>query len=122
MMQLSVVSVPVSDQERAKAFYRDVLGFRIVREQSMGSKYRWVQLRPPSGAAGITLVTWFETMPPGCVQGLVLETMDIEHVHEKLREHGLAITDVQQADWGRFATFSDPDGNGWVLAMPALTA
>jgi catechol 2,3-dioxygenase-like lactoylglutathione lyase family enzyme len=120
MMQLSIVSVPVSDQERAKDFYCRVLGFKVVREQDMGSAYRWVQLKPPSGSAGISLVTWFDSMLPGSAQGLVLETMDIEHVHDKLREAGLAITDVQTADWGRFATFFDPDGNGWVLAMPAL--
>lgn len=122
MMQLSIVSVPVSDQERAKAFYRDVLGFKVVRDQPMGSKHQWIQMRPPSGSAGITLVTWFDSMPPGSVQGLILETMDIEHVHDKLRGQGLAITDIQVADWGRFATFDDLDGNGWVLVMPSLSA
>jgi len=116
MMQLSIVSVPVSDQEQAKTFYRDVLGFEVHRDDPMGPETRWVQLMPPSGPAGITLVTWFETMPPGSAQGLVLETGDIERAHRRLRERGLAITDIQTADWGRFATFFDPDGNGWVLA------
>jgi len=119
-MQLTIVSVPVSDQEKAKAFYREVLGFKVVREAEMSPRHRWVQMKPPSGSAGIALVTWLEAMKPGGVQGLVLETMDIEHIHEKLKEAGLAISDVQTAQWGRFATFADPDGNGWILAMPSL--
>lgn len=116
MMHLSIVSIPVTDQERAKSFYRDVLGFQVVREQEMGTQAKWVHLRPPSGLAGITLVTWFERMPPGSAQGMVLETIDIERAHEKLKANGLAITDVQTAAWGQFATFFDPDGNGWVLS------
>ena len=122
MMQLSIVSVPVSDAERAKIFYRDVLGFSIVRDEPMGPTARWIQLKPPSGAAGITLVTWFESMPPGSAQGLVLETSDIERAHEKLTAQGLAITDIQNASWGRFATFFDVDGNGWVLTTTVRAA
>lgn len=122
MMQLSIVSVPVTDQERAKAFYRDVLSFKVVREEPMGANHKWIQLKPPSGSACIALVTWFDAMAPGSVQGLVLETMDIERVHEKLRGAGLSITDIQIANWGRFATFFDLDGNGWVLAMPGPAA
>lgn len=115
MMQLAVVSVPVSDPERSKTFYRDVVGFQVQRDEPMGPTARWIQMKPPSGPAGITLVTWFDTMPPGSAQGLVLETADIERAHGKLRANGLAITDIQDAAWGRFATFFDPDGNGWVL-------
>jgi catechol 2,3-dioxygenase-like lactoylglutathione lyase family enzyme len=117
MMQLSIVSVPVSDQERAKAFYRDVLGFQVVREAEMEANpaRRWIQMKPPSGLAGISLVTWFEAMPPGSLQGLVLDTSDIDRAQERLKASGLDITPVQEAAWGRFSTFRDPDGNGWVL-------
>lgn len=115
MMQLSIVSVPVSDQEKAKVFYEEVLGFTVQLDQSMGESARWIQLKPPSGPASISLVTWFESMPAGSAQGLVLETSDIDRAHEKLTANGLAITDIQDAAWGRFATFFDPDGNGWVL-------
>ncbi|MEQ1615110.1 MAG: VOC family protein [Hyphomicrobiaceae bacterium] len=117
MMQLSIVSVPVADQERAKAFYRDVLGFQIVREATAEANpaQRWVQMKPPSGLAGISLVTWFDAMPPGSLQGLVLDTIDIDRAHAKLAANGLDISPVQEAGWGRFATFRDPDGNGWVL-------
>lgn len=115
MMQLSIVSVPVSDQEKAKAFYRDVLGFLVVREADMGGGQRWIHMKPPSGPTGISLVTWFPAMQPGSSQGLVLDTGDIDRAHQKLKDHGLAISPVQEAAWGRFATFSDLDGNGWVL-------
>jgi catechol 2,3-dioxygenase-like lactoylglutathione lyase family enzyme len=117
MMQLSIVSVPVSDQERAKAFYRDVLGFQVVREADMegNTGRRWIQMKPPSGLAGISLVSWFDAMPPGSLQGMVLDTSDIDRAQEKLKANGLDITPVQEAAWGRFATFRDPDGNGWVL-------
>ena len=115
MMQLSIVSVPVSDQEKAKAFYEKVLGFTVHLDQPMSETARWVQLKPPSGTASISLVTWFDSMPPGSAQGLVLDTSDIERAHEKLKDNGLAITDIQEASWGRFATFFDPVGNGWIL-------
>ncbi len=122
MMQLAVVSVPVSAPERAKAFYRDVVGLLVQRDEPMGPNARWIQLKPPSGPAAVSLVTWFESMPPGSAQGLVLETGDIDRAHEKLRGNGLAITDIQSASWGRFATFFDPDGNGWVLSTPFRAA
>lgn len=116
MMQLSIVSVPVADQERAKAFYRDVLGFQVVQENDMSPTQRWIQMKPPSGPTSISLVTWFEAMKPGSVQGLVLDTVDIEMAHRKLKERGLAdITQIHDAPWGRYAMFRDLDGNGWVL-------
>ena len=120
MMQLSIVSIPVSDQARAKDFYRDTLGFQVVTEADIGPGRRWVQMKPPSGPTGITLVTWFEAMPPGSVQGLVLDTGDIDLAHQKLSARGLAIEAIVTADWGRYATFRDPDGNGWVLVTTQL--
>jgi catechol 2,3-dioxygenase-like lactoylglutathione lyase family enzyme len=117
-MRLTIVSVPVSDQQRAKAFYRDVLGFTVTRENPMGKDMTWVQMMPPEGAAGITLVTWFEKLKPGDQQGLVLETDDLDKSHAELAARGLEIGKIADAFWGRFATFSDPDGNSWVLAAP----
>ena len=115
MMQLSIVSVPVSDQERAKAFYRDVLGFQVTTEAEIGPGMHWLQMKPPSGPTSITLVTWFEAMKPGGVQGLVLDTGDIDLAHRKLTDKGLVLGPIEAASWGRYATFHDPDGNGWVL-------
>ena len=91
MMQLSIVSVPVTDQERSKAFYRDILGFQIIREAEMGPGQRWVQMKPPSGPTSISLVTWFAAMQPGSAQGLVLDTGDIEFARDKLKSRGLDI-------------------------------
>lgn len=116
MMHISIVSVPVSDQERAKAFYRDVLGFQVVREAEASPTQRWIVMKPPSGLVSISLVTWHEAMKPGSLQGIVMDTSDIDRAHQKLRGAGLDITPVQEAPWGRFASFHDPDGNGWVLA------
>jgi catechol 2,3-dioxygenase-like lactoylglutathione lyase family enzyme len=120
MMQISIVSIPVSDQERSKAFYRDTLGFQIVAEAEFGPGRRWVQMKPPSGPTGVTLVTWFDAMPPGSVQGLVLDTGDIAFAHQKLLDRGLAIGAIVTESWGKYANFRDPDGNGWVLVTTQL--
>ena len=113
---VQLFSLPVSDQDRAKAFYVDVLGFDLVNDVQMGPGMRWVQVRPPGGATSVTLVTWFETMGAGTVKGTVLETDDLEADIARLRSLGVDIPgDVEAAPWGRYVTFDDPDGNGLVL-------
>ena len=116
-----IVSVPVSDQERAKRFYRDTIGFELLREEAMpqgppGGK--WIQLAPKGCATTIALVSWFESMQPGGLQGVMLNVTDIDRDHKELSARGLTLTDIQQAPWGRFAMFKDPDGNGWILRQP----
>jgi predicted enzyme related to lactoylglutathione lyase len=113
-----IISVPVSDQQRAKAFYRDVLGFALIREEAMGPGMTWVQLAPQGNSMTIALVTWFEQMKPGGLQGVMVNTEDIEAEHKLLQSRGLAIGDIKQEPWGRYAMFSDPDGNGWILREP----
>ena len=113
---VQLFSLPVSDQDRAKDFYIDVLGFELVNDAQMGPDMRWVQVRPPGGATSMTLVTWFDSMAPGSVKGTVLETDDLEGDVARLRSLGVDIPgDVEAAPWGRFVTFDDPDGNGLVL-------
>jgi catechol 2,3-dioxygenase-like lactoylglutathione lyase family enzyme len=114
---VQLVSVPVSDQDRARDFYVDVLGFDLVRDNPMGPGGRWVQVAPKGAATALTLVTWFPTMPPGSLKGLVLETDDLDADVARLRERGVVFADggIQTAPWGRYATFDDPDGNGIVL-------
>ena len=113
---VQLVSLAVSDQDRARDFYVDVLGFDLVSDAELGPGMRWVQVRPPGAATSITLVTWFATMQPGAVKGTVLESDDLDGDVARLRSLGVAIDgDVQQAPWGRFVTFDDPDGNGLVL-------
>ena len=113
---VQVLSLPVLDQDLAKAFYVDVLGFELVADESMGPGMRWVQVRPPGAATSITLVTWFDSMAPGSTKGTVLETDDLDGDVVRLRGLGVEIPgDVEAAPWGRSVTFDDPDGNGLVL-------
>ena len=111
---VQLLSIPVSDQDRSRDWYRDALGFEVVRDAQMGSM-RWVQLALPGAATSVTLVTWFDTMPAGSLRGLVLETDDLEADAQRLREHGVAVTGPQEQPWGRFITVEDPDGNGLVV-------
>jgi catechol 2,3-dioxygenase-like lactoylglutathione lyase family enzyme len=113
---VEVLSLPVSDQDRARDFYVDVLGFELLRDTEMQPGMRWVQVAPPGGGTTITLVTWFDSMPAGSYRGLVLETDDVDADVERLRGLGLDFPDgIQEQPWGRFVTLADPDGNGLVL-------
>jgi len=112
---LSVVSLPVADQDRSIAFFK-YLGFEVVRDAPMGSN-RWVQIAPPGAQTTITLVTWFEKMPPGGVQGLVLNTSDVQATRSDLTSKGVSVTEIQNGSWGRYCTLKDPDGNGLVIVQ-----
>jgi catechol 2,3-dioxygenase-like lactoylglutathione lyase family enzyme len=113
---VQLFSLPVSDQDRARDFYVDVLGFELVQDTQMGPDLRWVTVRPPRSETAITLVTWFPSMPPGSVRGVVLETADLEDTVEVLRRRGAEIPGgVDTAPWGRFVELADPDGNGLIL-------
>ena len=117
---VAVVSIPVSDQDRAKSFYIETLGFELLADTPMGPEMRWVQVRPPGGSTSLTLVTWFQTMAPGSNKGLVVECDDIDATYAELQSRGVGFDgplDSQQ--WGRFATFDAPDGNGIVLQQSA---
>ncbi|MFL6053297.1 MAG: VOC family protein [Actinoallomurus sp.] len=117
---IQLLSVPVTDQERAKDFYVNTLGFELVADTPMGPGQRWVQVRPKGAETSITLVDWFETMPAGSLKGLVIETDDLPGDIEALGARGMTITDeIQDAPWGRFVTFTDPDGNGLTLQATA---
>jgi catechol 2,3-dioxygenase-like lactoylglutathione lyase family enzyme len=112
---LKIVSIPVRDQEAAKRFYQETLGFEVRMDAPFMPGARWLELAPAGAQTTITLVTWFENMKPGGVTGLVLETDDVDGDAALLKERGVEISVIQPAPWGRYATFSDPDGNGWVL-------
>jgi catechol 2,3-dioxygenase-like lactoylglutathione lyase family enzyme len=113
-----IVSVPVADQERAKRFYRDVLGFTLVREEPMGPGQKWIQLAPQGSATTIALVTWFERMPPGSLQGVMLNVTDIDAEFARLGALGVALAPIGAQPWGRFTMLNDPDGNGLILRQP----
>jgi catechol 2,3-dioxygenase-like lactoylglutathione lyase family enzyme len=117
LTNLEVISVPVSDQEVAKQFYAEKLGFTVQIDGTFGEGMRWVMLRPPGSATSITLVTWFETMPAGSLKGAVLSCDDLEETLGELAARGVTFSEdeIQEAPWGRWKTFDDPDGNGWVV-------
>lgn len=116
MFQLAVVSIPVSDPQKVRGFYTDVLGFTVRGEGDQDNDHSWILMMPPSGPAGVTLIKPNARQPAGSAQGLFFQTLDIEVAHRKLSAKGLEISEVKPASWGRFATFADPDGNGFVLA------
>ena len=118
ILSFEILSVPVSDQQRAKQFYRNVLGFKLIREEPMGPGMSWIQLAPPGQSVTVALVTWFENMKPGGLQGVMVNTEDIDAEHTLLRSRGLEIGEIKQEPWGRYAMFNDPDGNGWILRQP----
>jgi catechol 2,3-dioxygenase-like lactoylglutathione lyase family enzyme len=112
---LAIVSIPVKEQERSKRFYNEVLGFPIEREPDFKPGARWIELSVPGTNTKIALVTWFESMPPGSARGIVLLTENLDRSFETLQARGLKTSTVQSAPWGRYLTFSDPDGKGWVM-------
>ena len=117
---IQLFSVPVTDHDRARTFYVDRLGLDLIRDRPMGPDGRWVQVAPEGAQTSITLVSGFETMPPGSVKGIVLESDDLVADVAALRDRGVEIEgDVEESPWGRWVTFDDPDGNGIILQATA---
>jgi catechol 2,3-dioxygenase-like lactoylglutathione lyase family enzyme len=116
---IAIVSIPVEDPERSRTFFTDQLGFVVVRDTPMGPDQRWIQVAPPNASTSLTLVTWFPNMKPGGIGGIVLETDDIDATVSDAQKRGLEMGPMQEAPWGRFVTFDDPDGNGFVIQQTA---
>ena len=119
-MAVAVVSVPVRDPAAALDFYTRVIGLEVLRDEPMGPEMRWIQLQPRDGGATIALVTWFDAMPPGGVQGLMLGVADVDAEYARIGALGVALSPVDAQPWGRFTMLKDLDGNGLILAQ--LTA
>jgi catechol 2,3-dioxygenase-like lactoylglutathione lyase family enzyme len=113
--RLELIQVPVSDVDRAKAFYTEKVGFHADHDHQVSDDLRFVQLTPPGSGCSIALGTGLSQMPPGSVQGLQLVVDDIKAAHDELAERGVEVSDVQEFAWGWFVFFSDPDGNGWAV-------
>jgi predicted enzyme related to lactoylglutathione lyase len=113
---VQLLSIPVTDQDRALDFYVNTLGLELVAEEPMGPDQRWIQVAPKGSAASMTLVTWFPTMPAGSLSGLVLATSDVDGEAERLRAAGVEVSQPEDAPWGRYVTLTDPDGNGLIVA------
>ena len=113
--RLELISVPVSDVDRAKAFYVDQAGFNPDHDHRVTDDLRFVQLTPPGSACSIAIGTGVSEQPPGSVQGLQLVVDDIHAARAELAGRGVEVTEVQDFPWGAFVFFKDPDGNGWAV-------
>ena len=111
--RLELVNVPVSDVDRAKAFYVDQVGFNLDHDHAVSDEMRFVQITPPGSACSIAIGTGLTDAAPGSVAGLQVVVDDIEQARAHLADGGVEVGDVQVFPWGSFVFFSDPDGNAW---------
>jgi catechol 2,3-dioxygenase-like lactoylglutathione lyase family enzyme len=127
--KLELVVVPVSDVDRAKTFYTEKVGFNLDVDHRAGEDFRVVQLTPPGSACSISIGKGITGAAPGSVEGLHLVVSDIEAARAELVDRGVDVSEVfhfesgkrvpgpdpQRRDYGSFLSFSDPDGNSWVV-------
>jgi catechol 2,3-dioxygenase-like lactoylglutathione lyase family enzyme len=114
-MKLELISVPVSDVDRAKDFYVEKAGFNPDHDHTVSDELRFVQLTPPGSAASISIGKGLSRMEPGSIEGLQVVVSDIEAARDALAGRGVEVSEVQDFPWGRFVFFADPDGNGWAV-------
>ena len=114
-MKLELFAVPVSDVDRAKAFYTDQAGFNADHDFTVSDEIRFVQLTPPGSACSIAIGTGLTDAAPGSLQGLQLVVTDIEAARKEFVDRGAEVSEVQDFPWGRFIFFADPDGNKWAV-------
>src|SRR4051794_7071550 len=128
-LKLQCVPLPVADVDRAKAFYRDRLGFAVDVDHSTGPQFRVVQLTPPGSSCSIMFGVGIIDTAPGSVHGLHMVVTDIVAARAALMSRGVEVNEVrhmtpngfvegvdpEHADYNSFAEFADPDGNTWVL-------
>jgi catechol 2,3-dioxygenase-like lactoylglutathione lyase family enzyme len=126
--KLEVVVLPVSDVDRAKAFYAQQVGFVVDVDQQMTDTFRVVQLTPPGSACSVTLLTGTNNngMEPGAIKGLQLVVADVAAARAQLVDRGVDVSPIRHVDgdswvdghggpWNSFIFFSDPDGNAWTV-------
>lgn len=114
-MRLELIQVPVSDIDRAKAFYVEKLGFNADHDYQVSDELRFVQLTPPGSACSIALTTGAHQMRPGSIEGLQMVVDDAGASRKELAGRDVKVSEVQVFPWGNFVFFEDPDGNGWAL-------
>jgi len=113
--KLELVAIPVTDVDRAKAFYVEQVGFNADHDFQVRDDLRFVQLTPPGSACSVVLGTGITEMPPGSQKGLQMVVEDVEAARSELIARGVQPSEVDVQPWGSFVTFSDPDGNTWAL-------
>src|SRR5436853_7673583 len=114
-MKLELAAVPVSDVDRAKAFYTEKIGFHADHDYQVRDDLRFVQLTPPGSACSIVIGVGITDMQPGSQKGLQMVVPDVKEVRDELVKRGVDVSDIEVMPWGSFVFFSDPDGNSWSL-------
>ena len=115
--KLELVAIPVSDVDRAKAFYTEKAGFNADHDYTVSEEIRFVQLTPPGSACSIAVGRGLVDTPPGSAAGLQMVVPDIVAAHDELAGRGVDVSDVQDFPWGSFVFFADPDGNRWSVQL-----
>jgi predicted enzyme related to lactoylglutathione lyase len=113
--KLELVAIPVTDVDRAKAFYVEQAGFNADHDHRVSDELRFVQLTPPGSACSIAIGEGVTDAAPGSVRGMQMVVPDIEAAHAELTERGMDVGEIQDLPWGSFIYFSDPDGNAWAV-------
>jgi len=113
-MKLELVTVPVTDIDRAKDFYVRV-GFNADHDHTVSDAVRFVQLTPPGSSCSIAIGKGLTKLAPGSLDNLQMVIADADVARKELSERGIDVSDVDDQAWGRFVYFSDPDGNRWAL-------
>ena len=111
--KLELVTIPVSDVDRAKTFYTEQAGFHADVDVTVGDGIRFVQLTPPGSACSIAIGTGLTEARPGSVRGMQLVVPDAAKARAELAGRGVEVSEIQTFDWGSFVFFHDPDGNAW---------
>jgi catechol 2,3-dioxygenase-like lactoylglutathione lyase family enzyme len=112
-MKLELIILPVSDVDRAKAFYTEKLGFNPDQDTKVSDHLRFVQLTPPGSACSIAIGRGLTNAAPGSVRGLQVVVKSAQQAHDELKKRGVEVSDVEEHPWGKFVYFTDPDGNAW---------
>ena len=118
--KLELVAIPVTDVDRAKAFYVDQVGFNADHDHAVSEEIRFVQLTPPGSACSIALGTGIVDSEPGSARGLQLVVADARAARAELAGRGVEVSEVTEFPWGSFVFFEDPDGNRWALQQPPM--
>ncbi|MFJ9807541.1 VOC family protein [Streptomyces sp. NPDC101158] len=113
-IKLELIGVPVTDVDRAKAFYEQV-GFRPDHDVTVSEAIRFVQMTPPGSACSIAFGQGITEMTPGSLDNMQVVVADIEEAHAALTARGIEVSPIDDQPWGSFVYFADPDGNRWAV-------
>ena len=113
--KIELITLPVADVDRAKAFYVDQVGFNADHDHTVNPELRFVQLTPPGSACSIAFGNGLTDAEPGSEKGVMMVVDDIETAHAELSGRGVGVSEIDDQAWGRFVHFQDPDGNAWAI-------